>query len=174
MSVLMRRLSGFVGCVLLLVLTCGVVSAADTKKKRIFIVSSYNKAYIWSQSTQKGVSAAMLKLGYLDTEQQVKQLQRDDQVESRKAVIKKDWMDTKRKDSRAEMAISTSRIVAAIRAFGPDLVLLGDDNAAKHIGGQLLVLVAFQKFCLFFVCWAKLFNTHHKPSKTYTKTNLLT
>ena len=135
---MMQKMARFGWCALFLIMACGAVAAAETKKKRIFIVSSYNKAYIWSQSTQKGVSAAMLKLGYLETEQQVKQLQRNDQVESSKVVIKKDWMDTKRKDSRAEMAISTSRIVAAIRAFGPDLVLLGDDNAAKYIGGQLL------------------------------------
>lgn len=125
---------------ILLVMAFAAVTAAaaDTKKKRIFIVSSYHKSYIWSQSTQKGVSAAMRKLGYLENDQQVKQLLQDDQVESSKVVIKKDWMDTKRKDSRAEMAISTARIMAAIRTFAPDLVLLGDDNAAKHIGGQLL------------------------------------
>jgi ABC-type uncharacterized transport system substrate-binding protein len=47
-------------------------------------------------------------------------------------------MDTKRKDSQAEMASATTRIMAAITAFAPDIVLLGDDNAAKYIGGQLL------------------------------------
>jgi len=53
-------------------------------------------------------------------------------------VIRKEWMDTKRKDSQAEMASATTRIMAAITAFAPDIVLLGDDNAAKYIGGQLL------------------------------------
>ncbi len=109
-----------------------------SSKKRIFIVSSYHKAYLWSQSTQKGVSAAMRALGYLTSDAQVRQLQQNDQVETPKVVVKKEWMDTKRKDTRAEMASATARIVAAIKAFNPDLVMLGDDNAAKYVGGQLL------------------------------------
>ena len=112
--------------------------AASSKKKRIFIVSSYHRSYLWSQSTQKGVSAALRALGYLANDAQSRQLEQSDQVESDKVVIKKDWMDTKRKDSRTDLAAATGRIVAAIKAFSPDLVLLGDDNAAKYIGGQLL------------------------------------
>jgi ABC-type uncharacterized transport system substrate-binding protein len=111
---------------------------ASTSKKRIFIVSSYHRSYLWSQSTQKGVNAALRTLGYLATDAQARQLEQSDQVESAKAVIKKDWMDTKRKDSRTDMASATARIMAAIKAFSPDLVMLGDDNAAKYIGGQLL------------------------------------
>lgn len=111
---------------------------ASSSKKRIFIVSSYHRAYLWSQSTQKGVNAAMRAGGYLDNDAQALQLVQTDQVESSKAVIRKDWMDTKRKDSRTDMASATARIMAAIKAFRPDLVMLGDDNAAKYIGGQLL------------------------------------
>ena len=111
---------------------------AGLSKKRIFIVSSYHRSYLWSQSTQKGVSAALRALGYLANDAQSRQLEQSDQVESDKVVIKKDWMDTKRKDSRTDMAATTGRIMAAIKAFRPDLVLLGDDNAAKYIGGQLL------------------------------------
>lgn len=107
-------------------------------KKRIFIVSSYHRAYLWSQSTQKGVGAALLKFGYLDNASQVQQLAETDAVTSRRAIIRKDWMDTKRRDSRADMASATARIMTAIRAFQPDLVLLGDDNAARYVGGQLL------------------------------------
>lgn len=113
-------------------------SPAAPAKKRIFIVDSYHKAYIWSQSTQRGVSAALRKGGYLDNDQQVRQFEQNDTVESARAVVRKDWMDTKRRDSRPEMASATTRIMAAIKAFKPDVVLLGDDNAAKHIGGQLL------------------------------------
>ena len=125
--------------VCLLVMTAtGAQAAGDVARKRIFIVSSYHKAYIWSQSTQKGVNAAMLKFGYLDNAQQAQKLVQTDSVESSKAIIRKEWMDTKRKDSRADMANATTRILAQIQAFKPDLVLLGDDNAAKYIGGQLL------------------------------------
>ena len=107
-------------------------------KKRIFIVSSYSRDYIWSKSTQRGVNAAMLKHGYLDNEAQGEALMRNDSVESRRAVVRKDWMDTKRHNSRSEIAVSTGRIVEEIGRFRPDLVLLGDDNAANYIGNQLL------------------------------------
>jgi hypothetical protein len=131
------RLLGLV--LLFLVFSSASASAAAAHaKKRIFIVSSYHKAYIWSQSTQKGVNAAMLKLGYLENEAQARKLEETDFVETPRVVVKKEWMDTKRRDSRAEMANSTARIIRVLRDFKPDLVLLGDDNAAKHIGGQLL------------------------------------
>jgi ABC-type uncharacterized transport system substrate-binding protein len=118
--------------------TVWAAAQASASKKRIVIVSSYHRSYLWSQSTQKGVNAALRTLGYLATDAQARQLEQSDQVESAKAVIKKDWMDTKRKDSRTDMASATARIMAAIKAFSPDLVMLGDDNAAKYIGGQLL------------------------------------
>lgn len=114
------------------------VLAQPSRKKRIFIVSSYHRTYLWSQSTQKGVGAALMKYGYLDNDAQAQQLAGSDAVESTRAVIRKDWMDTKRKDSRADMAGATARIMVALRAFKPDVVLLGDDNAARYIGGQLL------------------------------------
>ena len=121
----------------------GAASAAQAAnpaaaRKRIFIVSSYHKAYIWSQSTQRGVSAAMRKFGYLDSDAQARLLEQNDFVENSKVAVRKEWMDTKRRDTRAEMATATARIMGAIRDFNPDIVLLGDDNAAKHVGGQLL------------------------------------
>ncbi|MEY4864151.1 MAG: hypothetical protein RLZ51_2246, partial [Pseudomonadota bacterium] len=115
-----------------------VVLAQPKRKQRIFIVSSYHRAYLWSQSTQKGIGAALLKYGYIDNESQASQLAINDATESSRAIIRKDWMDTKRKDSRADMASATARIMTALRAFKPDVVLLGDDNAARYIGGQLL------------------------------------
>ena len=87
-----------------------------TVKKRIFIVSSYHKDYLWSQETQQGVSAAMLQYGYLDNTQQVEALVKNDYVESTKAVIQKDWMNTKRKHSPSEIAAATQRIVPAINS----------------------------------------------------------
>jgi len=47
-------------------------------------------------------------------------------------------MNSKRKDSRTDLASATTRIMGALTAFKPDLVLLGDDNAARYIGAQLL------------------------------------
>jgi len=127
---------------LLLSLCLGLALASPAHgadaKKRIIIVSSYHKEYLWSQSTQQGVSAAMLKYGYLDSPQQAAALAANDHVESRKALVKKVWMDTKRKSALPDMAMATKRILAVLKDFRPDLVLLGDDNAANYIGTQLL------------------------------------
>jgi ABC-type uncharacterized transport system substrate-binding protein len=129
--------------VLVLVLVIGFAARpaqalAAAKQKRIFIVSSYDRNYIWSQSTQSGVNAAMLKLGYLETDLQARQLVSTDMVQSDKVVVKKVWMDTKRKSSSLEIARTTTRVMAQLREFSPDVVLLGDDNAANYIGNQLL------------------------------------
>lgn len=111
---------------------------AQPKPKRIFIVSSYDRSYIWSKSTQSGVNAAMLKYGYLTNEKQARQLVETDRVQTDKVVVQKMWMDTKRKGGTLEMAATTAAIMEELRRFGPDLVLLGDDNAANYIGNQLL------------------------------------
>jgi len=122
---------------LALTLTLARADAAPAKK-RIFVVSSYDRDYLWSRSTQGGVNAAMLKFGYLDSEGQARTLAKTDTVESARVVIRKAWMDTKRFNSSLHMANATSRIMADIRKFAPDLVMLGDDNAANFIGNQLL------------------------------------
>jgi ABC-type uncharacterized transport system substrate-binding protein len=109
-----------------------------TEKKRIFIVSSYHKEYLWSQSTQQGISDAMLKYKYLDNAEQVEALVASDYVESSNAVIQKVWMDTKRKNSLRDIGKATQLILEALNAFRPHLVLLGDDNAANYVGTQLL------------------------------------
>lgn len=110
----------------------------QSDKTRIFVVSSYHREYLWSQTTQQGLCAAMLHFGYLDTQEQADAFTRDDHVESSKAVIQKAWMDTKRKTSHFEIAKSTDRISRAIRVFEPDVILLGDDNGANYIGNQFL------------------------------------
>jgi ABC-type uncharacterized transport system substrate-binding protein len=116
----------------------GAGKTEPTAKKRIFIVSSYHKTYLWSQSTQQGLSEAMLKYGYLDNHQQMVDLATHDYVESSTTVVRKDWMDTKRRYNLDEIGQVTRRIMKAIHAFKADLVMLGDDNAANYIGNQLL------------------------------------
>ncbi|MBT7072271.1 MAG: hypothetical protein HN975_15420 [Anaerolineae bacterium] len=130
----------WVKCICLAGLGLLLASSAygEQRKKRIFVVSSYHSSYLWSQSTQKGLVEAMLNYGYLDSVQQADAFTKNDHVESSKAVIKKAWMDTKRKNNSQEIAETTVRIMRSIDAFEPDLVLLGDDNAANYIGNQLL------------------------------------
>lgn len=133
----MHWLRAFILAVSLL-LANGVAVAAEPDKKRIFVVSSYHAAYLWSQSTQAGLNAAMLQYGYLDDQGQADALIRKNRVESSTAIVQKAWMDTKRRNSRNEIAQATARIMQEIEAFRPDLVMLGDDNAANYIGTQLL------------------------------------
>ncbi len=124
--------------VLLLLVATAATAFAEAPKRRVFVVSSYHKEYLWSVSTQEGLAAAMLQYGYLDGKEQVLALAQDDHVESSRAVIRKVWMDTKRHNRPDEIARVTARIMREIATFRPDVVLLGDDNAANFIGNQLL------------------------------------
>ena len=47
--------------VLILGLCFSPVCYGEAEKTRIFIVSSYHKEYLWSQSTHEGVCKAMLQ-----------------------------------------------------------------------------------------------------------------
>ncbi|MBF0190546.1 MAG: hypothetical protein HQL99_05275 [Magnetococcales bacterium] len=107
-------------------------------KKRILVVSSYHREYLWSQETHRGVSAALLELGYLDHPDQVTTYTRTDTVESSQAVVQKVWMNTKNKSDPSELAVTTRRILEQAQQFQPDLLLLGDDNAVRHIGSHYL------------------------------------
>jgi len=107
-------------------------------KNRIAVVSSYHREYLWSQETNAGLVAALLKWGYLDNESQAEQYTRSDYVESSQAIIKKLWMDTKRKNSQEEIDYTVRWIVSELEQFQPDILLLGDDNAANYIGNQYI------------------------------------
>ena len=123
---------------------CGTASAAApadgeaVQKRRIMVVSSYDRDYLWSQETQAGLVQALIDYGYLDDAAQGETFTRTDRVESSRAVLVKEWMDTKRRSSPSQMAVATERIMGVLQAFEPDLVMLGDDNAANYIGNQLL------------------------------------
>lgn len=107
-------------------------------KRRILIVSSYHREYLWSQDTAAGVTAGLLEAGWLDDPGQAAQFATADRVESTRAVLMKLWMDTKRADARAQIAGAVARVVAAIDAFAPDILLLGDDNATHYVGANYL------------------------------------
>ena len=115
-----------------------ILADEGVKKYRIMIVSSYHREYLWSQSTHRGVVAAMQHYGYLDNQQQATDFARLDKVESSRVVLHKLWMDTKRFGGLSDIARTTARVMKEIDQFKPDLVMLGDDNAANYIGNQLL------------------------------------
>ncbi len=130
-------------CLLAAMTVVSPVAATDRpdpahERFRILIVSSYHREYLWSQSTHAGVMAAMRRYGYLETDQQVAEFTATDAVVSERVELKKMWMDTKRKTGVSDLAYVTAEIVREIDRFEPDLVMLGDDNAANYIGSQLL------------------------------------
>lgn len=108
------------------------------KKKKIAVVSSYHREYLWTQETNEGLCEALLSLGYLDNREQITEYTKNDYVETSKVIVKKLWMDSKRKKSTDEKARMTQMISKEIRTFRPDLIFLGDDNAARYIGNQFL------------------------------------
>lgn len=114
------------------------VLVPSTGKVKIFVVSSYHREYLWSKDTNDGFCDAMLKFGYFDNKEQVNAFTNNDYSESSKSVIKKMWMDTKRKNSKSDIADVSMNIIKEIKIFKPDIVFLGDDNAANYIGNQLL------------------------------------
>lgn len=124
--------------VLFFMLWPSLANSADPGKIKIFIVSSYHREYLWSQDTNAGVCAALTEFGFLESKARAEALTRNDLVETDQAVIKKAWMDTKRKNTKGEIAEATARITKEIQEFKPDLILLGDDNAANYIGNQFV------------------------------------
>ncbi len=133
----MRKLWAGIGILLLAVTGVSSVSYGEDAKLRIFVVSSYHREYLWSQDTNKGLCAALRDFKFLDNDRQVEEYTKNDLVETATVVIKKAWMDTKRKNKKDEIAATTTSLVADIRAFKPDLVMLGDDNATNFIGAYL-------------------------------------
>jgi ABC-type uncharacterized transport system substrate-binding protein len=120
------------------VLALGTPAQAAGLRTRIFIVDSYNSEYLWSQDTAAGVGKALIDFQFLDNTRQVDELNTRFSVESSRAVIKKAWMDTKRKNSKMEIADTTARIVNEIKVFDPDIIFLGDDNATNYIGNHFI------------------------------------
>ncbi len=115
-----------------------VTPKPDEAKFRIIVVSSYHREYLWSQDTNAGVTAALLDFGYLDNVEQGKRFWEDDYVESSTTVVRKLWMDTKRRNRLSEIADAVAQIIAEIEKFDPDIILLGDDNAANYVGSHYL------------------------------------
>ncbi len=113
-------------------------SAGTVPKKKIFVVSSYHADYAWSQETNRGFCAALSKYGYFDNEAQIAEYTRSGSIETSRAVIKKVWMDAKRRTDSAELTKTTLEIAQLIRAFKPDIIFLGDDEAGSYIGNQFL------------------------------------
>lgn len=115
-----------------------VLAKNDKQQKRIAIVSSYHAEYKWSQGTNEGLMNGLLEFGYLQNQQQIPQFTQQDHIKTDKVEIKKFWMDTKRKNTKDQIAETLAIITQQIDEFQPDILLLGDDNAANYVGNFYL------------------------------------
>ncbi len=107
-------------------------------RKRILVVSSYSRDVAWSKLTNAGFCAAMLKFRYFENQAQADEFTRSDSVETPRVVVKKLWMDTKRKGSKGEMDETSLAIYGYAKSFKPDIILLGDDEAVEYVGAKFL------------------------------------
>lgn len=131
-------IAGAAALQLLLPDSTGAAARQAAAKTRILVVSSYHADYNWSQDTNRGFCAAMLAFGYFDSEAQSAEFTRNDVVETSKVIVKKVWMDAKRKGSRADLESTSARIAGSAKEFHPDLIFLGDDEAGEYIGRRYL------------------------------------
>ena len=109
---------------------------SQSKQLRIYVVSSYHREYLWSQDTSKGFCAGLKDFKFIEDGRLINEYAAKDFLETGNIAIKKAWMDTKRKNKKEEIAATTESIVNDIKAFKPDLLLLGDDNATNFIGAH--------------------------------------
>jgi ABC-type uncharacterized transport system substrate-binding protein len=107
-------------------------------KIRLLVVSSYHRDYAWSRDTHRGFCDAMLKFGYFENAGQASEYLKHDGVETSRVIVKKLWMDSKRKSARSDLARSAQTIYKAAREFQPHLIFLADDEAGEFVGRQFL------------------------------------
>ncbi len=137
-----RSTRPWTSAVVLLTVACLALGADAAPKKaspkRILVVSSYDRDVAWSKLTNAGLCDAMREFGYFDGKAQAEEFTRNDFVETPRAVVKKMWMDTKRKSSKGEMDDTSLAIYGYARNFKPDIILLGDDEAVEYVGTKFL------------------------------------
>lgn len=136
----MSRYKFLVFWLLFLLFTTLPAGANETgiRLKNIVVVSSYHPQYEWSQGTNRGLMQGFLESGILDNQQQADTFTEKDHVQSSRAQIHKFWMHTKQKGSQAEIANTLHTITRQIDMLKPDILLLGDDNAAHYLGNYYL------------------------------------
>ncbi|MGH1486464.1 MAG: ABC transporter substrate-binding protein [Cellvibrionaceae bacterium] len=117
--------------ILLLIIAC---QTNANQARRIAIVSSYHPEFLWTSETNQGVINSLLEQGYLNNQEEADKYTQNDYLETDKVVLKKWWMDSKRKNTLPEIQREITRIVNDLEGFDPDIVLTGDDNATNYIG----------------------------------------
>jgi len=97
---------------LLFITTTPVQAVSDYSDKRVMFVGSYHQEYLWSSGITQGIEEVLQGTG----------------IE-----LKIHRMDTKRNRSPEFIAKAAEKAKAEIDAFAPDVVIICDDNAVKHV-----------------------------------------
>ncbi|MFT6791350.1 MAG: ABC-type uncharacterized transport system substrate-binding protein [Cellvibrionaceae bacterium] len=114
------------------------LNAHADRPKRVAIVSSYHPEFLWTSETNEGVLKALYEHKYLEDPAEGEIFTREEYYQNEKIVLKKWWMDSKRKSTFPEIRKELSRIVNDLNDFEPDIVLTGDDNATNYLGNYYI------------------------------------
>ena len=96
---------------LFLTTVLGRTAAAQSPKKALY-VNSYHQGYAWSDSIQSEVEKTFRQA---DVQYQVV------------------YMDTKNKKQPGDIAAAVQNVKSSIESFKPDVVIMSDDNAVRHV-----------------------------------------
>lgn len=95
----------------LFIFSCNSQKNSD-QPARIFYINSYHAGYGSSDDVMQGIQETL---------------------EDKNVELKTFFLDTKRKSSKSEIAGTVQKALSQIEEFRPDLILVSDDNAMKHI-----------------------------------------
>lgn len=95
----------------LLLAAAAAVQGAETDRKRVFHLDSYQKGYGISDDTAEGLRSVL-----------------GDKVQ-----LSAFYLDTKRRSSEGEIKDAVARARAAIDAFRPDVIVASDDASVKYV-----------------------------------------
>jgi hypothetical protein len=114
------------------------VAVAFAKKPKVLYVNSYHKTFEWCDSIEHGLFKS---LNCVDTYRGPSPDRAPIKVDSSKSPVELVvWrMDTKRNTDTAWKRAQAQNIMAHIKTWKPDIVLLSDDNAAIFLGVPYLL-----------------------------------
>ncbi|OVE81828.1 hypothetical protein BVY04_02330 [bacterium M21] len=95
------------------------MAVASVASHRVLHINSYHRGYPWSDNLELGMRNGFDKGGGLID-------------------LRHFYMDSKHDQSEEHLAQVTSKVLAEIEAWNPDLVIVSDDNACKYIAAPYL------------------------------------
>ena len=122
----------------LLLLVTAVTPAGSAEPKKIagklkvLVVSSYHREYLSSQDAQRGFADALRDFGYFDNAAQSEEFLARDSAESPRIIIKRFWMDAKRKNEKEKLQSMALSIYGWAKEFKP-----GPDISCGRRGGRI-------------------------------------